>query len=93
LWQAIVFGRSATPEREMRTSLAMVMGYLLFVVSPVLAQATGGAGGTAGSAGGTAGSAGGAAGSGGLADWWWVILLVIVVVAAIWYFTSRRPRV
>jgi hypothetical protein len=74
----------------MRTSVAMIIGYLLFLVSPVLAQATGGAGtGTTGA--GTAGTPGGTAG--GLADWWWIILLVILIAAAIWYFTSRRPRV
>jgi hypothetical protein len=66
----------------MRTLVATIIGYWLFVMSPVLAQAT------------TApGAPGPAPATGGWTDWWWIILLVIIIAAAIWYFTSRRPRV
>ena len=76
------------PRRNAMTSNigTVIAAYLLFVISPVLAQGAGGGG-----AGGTA--AGGTAGGGFLANWWWVILLVIVAGAAIWYFTTQRPRV
>jgi hypothetical protein len=80
---------------KMRTWVTAMIGYLLAVLTPVLAQATSGTTGTGtGTTGaGTGTGAAGTAATGGLADWWWIILLVIVIAAAIWYFTSRRPRV